>query len=86
MKLVATADYLMDLGSGTEVVKRGQEFTPQPSFQASAAEQRGYLLRQKVGVEPKDWPAYRDRTEAKWQAAQKLVAAANAERKGGHAQ
>lgn len=82
MKLISTQDYIMDLGSGPEKVLRGQEFTPIGTGQQSSAERAHVLLKQKVGVKPEDWPAYRDRTEAKWQAAQKLVAAANAESQG----
>lgn len=76
MKIVATSDYIMDLGSGPEVVKRGQEFAPIGNGIQSADDRARVLLAQRVAVLPKDWPVYRDRTEKQFQAVAALVAAA----------
>lgn len=79
MRVVSTSNYIMDLGSGAELVKRGQEITLPASAQQSAGERTDVMLRQKIVVRPDEWPAYRDKTEASWQAAQKNVAQARRE-------
>lgn len=88
MKIVATYDMTLNLGSGPEPVLRGQEFQPPGTGIMNRAEQAQSLIRQGCAVTPENWPKYRDRTEAKCQATRKLVEAARAaadKKRGGRA-
>lgn len=73
MKLVATYDMTMNLGSGAEPILRGQEFDAPPTRWMSREENARSLIRQGSAVTPDAWPKHRDRTEAKYQAARKMV-------------
>lgn len=79
MKLIATYDMTLNLGSGPEAVLRGQEIELPGTGQASRDEAARFMIRRGEAVLPADWPKYRDRTEAKRQAALKMVAEAQRE-------
>lgn len=71
--VVATYDMILNLGSGPEAVKRGQEIEPQGTRIMNRDERAHALIKQGAAVKPADWPKHRDRTEAKYQATQKMV-------------
>lgn len=73
MKIVATYDMTLNLGSGPEPVLRGQEFSPPVTGVMNKAEQARSLIGQGAAVLPEAWPKHQSRTEAKAQAAAKLV-------------
>lgn len=88
MKIVATYDMSLNLGSGAEPVLRGQEFDPPGTGTMSRDERARSLIGQGAAVTPEAWPKLRDRTEAKCQATRKLVEAARAasvKKRGGRA-
>lgn len=76
MKIVATYDMTIDLGSGPEPVLRGQEIDPPGTGIASRDERARQLIRAGAAVLPADWPKYRDSTEAKCRACATMVAEA----------
>lgn len=76
MKIVATYDMTLNLGSGPEPVLRGQEIDPPGTGIASRDERARQLIKQGCAVLPADWPKYRDRTEAKYRACAAMVAEA----------
>lgn len=76
MKIVATYDMTINLGSGPEPVLRGQEFSQPGTGVMNKAEQARSLIIQGAAVLPEAWPKHQSRTEAKAQAAAKLVQAA----------
>lgn len=76
MKIVATYDMTLNLGSGPEPVLRGQEIDPPGTGIASRDERARQLIRAGAAVLPADWPKYRDSTEAKCLACATMVAEA----------
>lgn len=73
MKIVATYDMILNLGSGPEPVLRGQEIEPPGTGVMNRNERARSLIGQGAAVLPEAWPKHRDRTEAKYQATQKMV-------------
>lgn len=76
MKIVATYDMTLNLGSGPEPVLRGQEIDPPGTGIMNRDERARSLIGQGAAVLPADWPKYRDRTEAKHRACMAMVAEA----------
>ena len=73
MKIVATYDMIINLGSGPEPVLRGQEIEPPGTGIANREERARQLVRAGAAVLPSDWPKYRDRTESRHQACMAMV-------------
>jgi hypothetical protein len=79
MKIVATYDMTLNLGSGPEAVLRGQEIDPPGTGTMDRTERATSLIRQGAAVLTADWPEYRDATEKKRDAALSMVAEAQKE-------
>lgn len=78
MNIVATYDHFLDLGSGSELVLRGQTVNPPGTGRMSRDERARSLIRQGAAVLPEAWPKIQSRTEANVQAATKMVDQARA--------
>ena len=76
MKIVATYDMTLNLGSGPEPVLRGQEIDPPGTGIMNRDERARQLIKQGCAVTPDNWPKYRDRTEARYRACMAMVAEA----------
>ncbi len=59
MKVIATYDMILNLGSGPEPVLRGQEIEPPGTGIMNRAEHARSLIGQGAAVLPADWPKYR---------------------------
>jgi hypothetical protein len=79
MKIIATYDMRLDLGSGVENVLRGQEIEPPGTGIMNRDERARSLIKQGAAVLPADWPKHQERTESKHLACQAIVAAARKE-------
>lgn len=77
MKIIATYDMTLNLGSGPEPVLRGQEIEPRGTGVMSRAEHAASLIRRGAAVLPDNWPKYKALTDAKRTAALALVDRAN---------
>jgi hypothetical protein len=73
MKIVATYDMTLNLGSGPEHVLRGQEFSAHGTGKMNSREHAASLIGQGAAVLPEAWEKHRGKTEAKRLAAAALV-------------
>lgn len=79
MKIIATYDYTLDLGSGPEPVLRGQEIDPPGTALQSRDERARTLIRQGAALKPEDYAKTRLLADVAHEGARKLVDQANRE-------
>lgn len=79
MKIVATYDYTLNLGSGPEPVLRGQEIDPPGTGLQSRDERARSLIRQGAALTPEEFAKCKLRADSFHDAARRVVDQANRE-------
>jgi len=62
------------------IIRRGEEFQPVPTVQASALEAGKHLIANGVAVTPETWAKRKPTSDSNWTWAQEQVAAGNRKR------